>query len=115
MTGARSESAAADYLRQQGYEILECNFYCRYGELDIVARDKQEYVFVEVKSIVGNPEISPYELLQPRKISRLEYAIDYWLALHGLQRCDWRFEFIAIVLDSEYKMQTLEHIRQPEL
>ena len=47
--GASYEKLAGDYLRQRGYEILACNFRCRQGEIDIVAKEKGTLVFVEVK------------------------------------------------------------------
>ena len=48
-TGSRYEKQAAVYLEQKGYEILEMNFRCRRGEIDLVARDGEYLVFVEVK------------------------------------------------------------------
>ena len=48
-TGTRYEEKAADFLKQQGYEILEKNYRDRYGQVDIVAREGRYLVFVEVK------------------------------------------------------------------
>ena len=47
--GQDNENAAAEYLKQQGYEILAQNFYTRMGEIDLIARDDEYLVFVEVK------------------------------------------------------------------
>ena len=48
--GNTGEDIATEYLEKQGYIILERNFYCKQGEIDIIAKDKNEVVFVEVKS-----------------------------------------------------------------
>lgn len=47
--GKEGEDFAADYLQKQGYEIIDRNFKCKQGEIDIIAKDKNEYVFIEVK------------------------------------------------------------------
>lgn len=49
-TGKKGEAIAVDYLRKKGYRIVEVNYRCPIGEIDIVARDKNELVFVEVKA-----------------------------------------------------------------
>lgn len=48
--GAIGEKIAKEYLQKEGYKILETNFYCRFGEIDIVAKNGDEIVFVEVKT-----------------------------------------------------------------
>ena len=47
--GAEYEKIAMSYLEKQGYEIIECNFFCSYGEIDVIAKDKEYLVFLEVK------------------------------------------------------------------
>lgn len=47
--GKEGEDFAADYLQKQGYEIIDRNFECKQGEIDIIAKEKNEYVFIEVK------------------------------------------------------------------
>ena len=48
--GKLGEKLAAQYLESKGYEILERNFYCRQGEIDIIAKEKTKIIFIEVKS-----------------------------------------------------------------
>ena len=48
--GKEGEDFAADYLQKQGYEIIDRNFECKQGEIDIIAKEKNEYVFIEVKT-----------------------------------------------------------------
>ena len=59
--GTVYEQKAAAYLQQQGYEILECNFRCRLGEIDIIAREGGYLCFVEVKYRSGDGYGSPLE------------------------------------------------------
>src|SRR3954468_19512580 len=75
--GAAGEQAAAEMLAALGYEILERNFRTRYGELDIVAADRDSLVFCEVRSRVGRngiawalQSIGPAKRLQLRKMAR---------------------------------------------
>ena len=46
--GIQGENVATKYLLSQGYKIIERNFYCYFGEIDIIAKDKNEYVFIEI-------------------------------------------------------------------
>jgi len=48
--GNMGEKAAVKYLKKNGYNIIECNFYSKFGEIDIIAKDKEYYVFIEVKT-----------------------------------------------------------------
>jgi putative endonuclease len=113
--GSNSEQAAVDFLVQEGYEIVQRNFYCPHGELDIIARKAGELAFIEVKSIILQPEISIYELLQPHKLLRLQRSIDYWLVANNLLNYSWHFEFIALTLNEDYEVVGIEHIPHPEL
>ena len=49
--GARQESRAAEYLESLGYHILVRNFRCRFGEIDLIAKQDDTYIFIEVKSV----------------------------------------------------------------
>jgi len=115
VVGSNSEQAAVDFLMHNSYVIIERNFYCRYGEIDIIARKGDELVFIEVKSIIRQPEVSIYELLQPHKLLRLQRSIDYWLVVHNLLLRSWHFEFIALELDENYRVVNIVHIPNPEL
>ena len=94
-TGARGEDRAVAYLKRQGYAIVERNWRTSYGELDIVARDKRELVFVEVRTIdvplVGVPEesVGPHK---QRQLARLATAYVQQAKHEG----DWRVDVVAI-------------------
>ncbi len=72
--GSFYEQKVCDYLSARGYEILERNFAVRGGEIDIIARDRDTIVFVEVKSQRGGDVYSPLEKIDGRKIKKIGKA-----------------------------------------
>jgi putative endonuclease len=100
-TGKQGETLAAAYLEKAGYQIIERNYRCLFGEMDLVARDGRTVVFVEVKSRksdrFGVPQLS-VGLQKQKKLSQI--------ALHYLEQkrfhpCDARFDVIAIRMRPE--------------
>ena len=84
MRGDRGEAAAADYLTQRGYVIEARQWRCRYGELDLVARDPSGVrCFVEVKLRSGTAHGLPREFVDARKQLRLRKAALAYLAACG--------------------------------
>lgn len=65
--GARYEQVAGKYLEQQGYQILQYNYHCRQGEIDIIARDGEYLVFCEVKYRTDRRKGMPSEAVHIRK------------------------------------------------
>ena len=114
-TGVIAEAAAVQYLQAKNYEILCRNYFCRYGELDIVARERGELVFIEVRSQVPVPDVTILELLPVTKLLHLQRTIDYWLVAHDQLRTPWRFEFIGVTLSADLQVLKIEHIPNPEL
>ena len=94
--GRRGEDAAAAYLKRAGYEIIERNYRCPFGEVDIVAREGGSIVFVEVKcrrsERFGEPEDSVGREKQ-RKLTRI--SLDY-LQRRNFPPCNARFDVVAI-------------------
>lgn len=95
--GQDNENAAAEYLKQQGYEILAQNFYTRMGEIDLIARDDEYLVFVEVKyrrsASAGYPEESVTRQKQQRIIRTARY---YMLKNKITENTPCRFDVLAI-------------------
>lgn len=95
-TGAQAETLAAAYLERQGLKVLARNFHCRHGEIDLVARDADTLVFVEVR-LRSNAQFGDAATSITRsKQAKLVAAGAYYLALHGAQD-PCRFD--AILLD----------------
>ena len=83
--GNRGEAAVARYLRQKGYTLLASQWRCRFGELDLVARDRQGTLcFVEVKLRGSGAIALPREFVDSRKQQRLRSAAELYLASVGL-------------------------------
>lgn len=80
--GAYGERVAARHLVDSGYELLEANWRCREGELDLVARDGDCLVVAEVKTRTSNRFGSPIEAITARKAARLRRLAGAWLAAH---------------------------------
>lgn len=86
--GAMGEALAVDHLMRMGLRILQRNWRCRYGELDIIARDDatSTVVFVEVKTRTGDGYGGLAHAVTPRKVLRLRRLAGLWLAGQD-QRC----------------------------
>lgn len=95
-TGTRYEQAAGFFLEQIGYEVLEYNYRCRFGEIDIIAKDGICLVFCEVKYRSGREKGSPLEAVDNRKQQRIFRCASHYLAGRGLEDVSCRFDVIGI-------------------
>jgi putative endonuclease len=95
-TGKRGEDLAAAFLMERGYRILERNWRCPVGEIDIIARDGNELVFVEVKSrtsdLYGTPETS----VNARKQKKVASAALYYINEKSHHHRNARFDVVAV-------------------
>ena len=105
--GDRGEREAARYLRKRGMRIIERNYRTAQGEIDLIVRDGDTLVFVEVKSRRAG---QPAEAVTPAKQQRLTLAALHYLRRHDLleQRC--RFDVVAIVWPVGRQIPTIDHI-----
>lgn len=110
--GTRGEAIAARHLLQNGYIILIKNFRdtISRGEIDIIARDGEEIVFVEVKAGHGKQFGPPENWVHPRKQQRIARAAQRYLQDHQLFDTSCRFDVIGIMLDQTPPQIT--HIEQ---
>ena len=112
--GALGERLAADHLAARGYRVLERNFRTRFGELDIVARNRRFLVFCEVKTRMGaSAPFGPLTAVGPRKRAQLRRMAGQWL--HERERRgggtpETRFDVVGITLDPAGRVISLEHI-----
>ncbi len=96
--GSAFESLAAVYLEKQGLQIVDRNFRCRQGEIDLIAIDQKDYVFVEVKyrknSLTGNPA----EAVNYHKQQKICKVADYYrFSHHLLESIQFRFDIVSIL------------------
>lgn len=78
--GALGEQVAVDHLQALGWRILQRNWRCRYGELDLICADEQTAVFVEVKTRTGDAFGGLEHAVTPQKIRRIRRLAGLWLA-----------------------------------
>ena len=108
--GKNGEKVALEYLEEQGYLILEKNFSCRQGEIDIIARDKDYIVFFEIKSRTSRKYGLPSEAVTKEKIKHILKTASYYLYKHHLENANTRVDVIEVyVRASHYK---INHIKQ---
>ena len=108
--GARGEAIAATYLLGKRFAIVEKNFRCKGGEVDIIAREGSTFVFVEVKTRRNLSFGPPQMALTPFKQRQISKAALTWLAKKHLIGASARFDVIAI-LAPDHQVPVIDHIR----
>ena len=94
--GASGEVVAAHYLVRLGFRVIERNVRCGFGEIDLVALDRETVVFVEVKSNRGRRYGAPEEMLTPAKQRRLTRLANLYLQRRGWLGRPARFDVVAV-------------------
>ncbi len=95
--GARYERVAGAYLEQQGYEIIEYNFYSHNGEIDIIAKHEGYLVFVEVKYRQTLSSGHPLEAVSLKKQRTISNCALYYIKKYSFEHLPIRFDVIGIV------------------
>lgn len=109
--GIIGEKLAVKYLQDIGYEIIERNFLCRQGEIDIIAKDGIEYVFAEVKTRSSSCYGRPSEAVNDFKKKHILKSTKYYLYLHKLENQFIRFDVIEVYLyNHKYKINHLKQV-----
>ena len=113
----RGEKAAENYLKKLGYIILEKN-YCnkkgrRLGEIDIIAKEKEELVFIEVKTrdLLSKKSSLPEENINHQKLYKLNKIASFYLSSKKIYSNSFRFDAISIISDSKNAKAQLRHIK----
>ncbi|MBM4433161.1 MAG: YraN family protein [Chloroflexi bacterium] len=109
-TGALGEKLAQNFLKKRGYKILETNYRCPEGEIDIIARQKDYLVFIEVRSKKSLQFGSPEESVTPAKKEKLRAVAERYLQTHDKLPPLWRIDFVAVELDQKDKPLRIELI-----
>jgi putative endonuclease len=107
--GRRAERAARWRLFWRGYRILARNWSCDIGEVDIIARHRDELVFVEVKARTSEAVARPEDQVGPAKRRKLSRLLDIFLLQHPAWRqkvC--RFDIVALVMDESGRVRRCE-------
>ncbi|MEK3943045.1 YraN family protein [Paenibacillus sp. FSL R7-0048] len=111
--GAAAENGAVQYLSSSGYMILERNWRCRTGELDIIAEREDCIVVVEVRSRSGELlQGTPEESVNARKINQVRSTTQVYLHMKGYEERRVSFDVISVLLNDDLSLASLSHIRE---
>ncbi len=94
--GRAGEELARRYLKDTGFHILATNFRCRFGELDIIARDRECLVFVEVKTRKHDAGFA--QAVTPQKIGKMTRSARFFLQREGMEKEDFRLMILFVHL-----------------
>ena len=106
--GKFAELKAVMYLQSKNYKIVEANYNCRFGEIDIIAKHHNYIVFVEVKSRENDSLVKPRELVDSKKQSKIIACAKYYLMTHEVD-LQPRFDVIEIIC-KDLKIKSIEHL-----
>lgn len=107
--GNYGERIACEYLEKQGYNIIDRNFFTRNAEIDIIAINKDEYVFIEVKTRLSKKYGSPVEAVDKNKIKHITNAAKYYIYKNHLENKNIRFDVIEVYITE--KVGNINHIK----
>ncbi len=108
--GKRGEELAVEYLKDKGYKILERNFMCKQGEIDIIAKDKDYVVFIEIKSRTNTKYGFPLEAITEEKLKHILLSASYYLHIKNLENNNVRIDAIEVYIKEE--KYYVNHIKQ---
>ena len=109
--GRKGEALAADFLVEAGMQVVERNWRCAQGEIDLVARDGDELVFVEVKTRSSLGYGHPLEAITVAKLARLRRLAGAWCAAHPGDHGLVRIDAVAIVAPV-FGAVVIEHLKR---
>lgn len=109
-TGIRGEELARKFLENKGYSIQETNYRCPRGEIDIIARDGDTLVFVEVRTKSGTGFGSPEESITTTKMRHLAAAAAHYCQTLGDLPPSQRIDVVAIIFNHRKTQSRIEHI-----
>jgi putative endonuclease len=109
-TGLLGEKLAREFLEEQGYRVLEKNYRCPTGEIDIVAEHGDSLVFVEVRAKRGPEFGTPEESITPAKMDKLRTSAAHYIQSHDGLPSSWRIDVVAVELDNRNRASRIELI-----
>ena len=109
--GNGGEKLAVEYLQQHGYTIIESNYRCCYGEIDIIAKEGPVWCFVEVKTRKSNRFGRGFESITAVKRTHITKTAIFFLNQHRLDDAPARFDVVSIDFNSEteYKIELIRN------
>ena len=109
-TGKVGENIAVSYLENKGYQIIQRNFECKQGEIDIIAKEKDEFVFIEVKTRTNVKYGKPKEAVDKTKKKHIYRSVEYYTYLNHIENMSIRIDVIEVYKKQEQYF--IHHIKQ---
>ena len=109
--GNRGERKAAGFLRRQGFRIIARQYANKYGEIDLIARDGDSIVFVEVKTRRSDAAGLPVEAVTTDKQRKMTNTALVWLKRRGLLESRCRFDVVSILWPKDSKTPEITHYK----
>lgn len=109
--GRRGEDLAAQFITEAGYTVIDRNWRCLRGEIDLVARDGSDTVFIEVKTRSSVAFGHPFEAITGQKIARLRRLAIAWCEAHPYRRGAVRIDAVSVIAPAG-GAPTIEHLRR---
>lgn len=109
--GRWGENIASQYLEQNNYKVIDRNFLCRQGEIDIIAKDisKKELVFIEVKTRSNLKYGNPADSVNKTKQKHITQAIRYYIFKNNIKNIPIRIDVVEVYIVQNCK---INHIKQ---
>lgn len=105
--GQVGEKAAKEYLGKRGYVIDEENFTCPQGEIDIIAREGNYLVFIEVRTRSSNSFGEPFESINSIKQRRIVKLAQLYMLKKNIRNCNVRFDVVSVLVDKNWKAENI--------
>lgn len=107
--GRRGEEKACEFLLDNAFRIVEKNYRCRLGEVDIIGWDRDELVFVEVRARTSGSFASPEETVGTRKQQKLRRLAAHYLSWKFGREVNCRFDVVTLLFDGEGNVLKINH------
>ena len=108
-TGKLGENIARKYLEQKGCIIIDQNYKNKYAEIDLIAKDRNSLVFVEVKTRIGERFGTPEDAINKDKMQRLIKNARAYMAIKKQNNMNYRIDAVCIVLDQNKEVERIDH------
>ena len=113
--GKKGEDIACKFLKKNGYQIMERNYRNKAGEIDIIARDKDDIVFVEIKTKLSKDFAQPELSVNPSKQRKIVKTALTYLMVKGIKKTGCRFDVIGITGEKEErKIELIKNAFTPD-
>ncbi len=110
--GLAGEKEARNYLESKGYEIIETNYRCPLGEIDIIAREQETIVFIEVRTRTGLAFGGPEESINFKKAHQMRRLAQYYLKTISVNERPCRIDLVAVRLKkNDLNLEHLNHLK----